>query len=103
MFLLLTLNTEMLAGKLAIAYICGNANILAETPYYLYVCNIPASSFSHCVKSVPIPSFFLVRIFPYSDKIRRFTPQIPVFSANTGKYGTEKTSYLDIFPCNASL
>ena len=28
---------------------------------------------------------------------RRFTPYIPVFSPNTGKYGPGKTSYLDTF------
>ena len=38
--------------------------------------------------------FFLVRIFLYSDSIRRFT----LFSPNIGKYGPEKTPYLDVFP-----
>ena len=33
---------------------------------------------------------FLVRIFPYLDWIRRFSP-------NTGKYGPEKTPYLNTF------
>ena len=41
--------------------------------------------------------FFLVRIFLYSDWIRRFTELIPIFSPNTGKYGPEKTPYLDTF------
>ena len=40
---------------------------------------------------------FLVRIFPYSDWIRRFTEQISVFSPNTRRYGSEKTPYFDIF------
>ena len=37
----------------------------------------------HCVKSVQIRSFS--------------GPYFPVFSSNTGKYGPEKTSYLDTF------
>ena len=41
--------------------------------------------------------FFLVCIFLYSDWIRRFTEIFPVFSPNTGKYGPEKTPYLDTF------
>ena len=31
--------------------------------------------------------FYLVRIFLYSDGIRRFAEQMSVFSPNTGKYG----------------
>ena len=42
----------------------------------------------------PNTEFFLVRIFLYSDKIRRFTN---VLSPNTGKYGPGKTPYLDTF------
>ena len=37
----------------------------------------------HCVKSVQIRSFS--------------GPYFPVFSSNTGKYGPEKTLYLDTF------
>ena len=48
-------------------------------------------------KKCPIKEFFLVRIFLYLDRIRRSTLQISVFSPNTGKYGPEKTPYLDIF------
>ena len=40
---------------------------------------------------------FLVRIFPHSDWIRRDTPCLSVFSPNSGKYGLEKTPYLDTF------
>ena len=47
----------------------------------------------------PHTEFFLVCIFPYSDWIRRDTPYLSVFSPNTGKYGPEKTPYLDI--CHA--
>ena len=50
-------------------------------------------SSGHCVKNT---EFFLVRIFPYLDWIRRFTSYITVFSPKTGKYGPEKTPYLDI-------
>ena len=34
--------------------------------------------------------FFLVRIFPHSDWIRRNTEYLSVFSPNAGKYGPEK-------------
>ena len=53
----------------------------------------------HCVKSVQIHSFFLVRIFPYSG----------VFSSITGKYKPEITPYLDTYhavrfnPCQANV
>ena len=45
----------------------------------------------------PNTEFLLVRIFPYSDWIRRDTPNLSVFSPNEGKKGTEKTLYLDTF------
>ena len=45
----------------------------------------------------PNTKFFLVSIYSYLDWVWRFTPQISVFSPNTGKYGTEKTPYLDSF------
>ena len=41
--------------------------------------------------------FFLVRIFPHSDWIRRNTSYLSVFSPNAGKYGPEKTPNLDTF------
>ena len=41
--------------------------------------------------------FFLVRIFSYSDLIRRFTPSISVLGPNMGNYGPEKNPYLDTF------
>ena len=40
------------------------------------------------------PEFFLVRIFPHSDWIRRDTPCLSAFSPNAGKYGPKKTPYL---------
>ena len=39
----------------------------------------------------------LACIFPYLDWIRRLTEYISVFSPNAGKYGPEKTPYLDTF------
>ena len=41
--------------------------------------------------------FFLVRIFPHSDWIRRDTSYLSAFSPNAVKYGAEKTPYLDTF------
>ena len=41
--------------------------------------------------------FYLVRIFPNSDGIPRDEGYISVFSLNRGKYGPEKTLYLDTF------
>ena len=43
----------------------------------------------------PNMEFFLVRIFPHSDWIRRDTKYLSVFSPNAGKYEAEKTPYLD--------
>ena len=45
----------------------------------------------------PNTEFFLVRIFPHSDWIWRDTKYLSVFSPNAGKYGPEKTPYLDTF------
>ena len=45
----------------------------------------------------PNTELFLVRIFLYSDWIRRCTEKTFVFSPNTGKYAPEKTPYLDAF------
>ena len=41
--------------------------------------------------------FFLVRIFSPDPVRMRETPYISVFSSNAGKYGPEKTPYLDTF------
>ena len=48
----------------------------------------------HCVKCLQIRSFFR-SVFPHLDWIRR--DYLSVFSLNAGKYGTEKTPYLDTF------
>ena len=45
----------------------------------------------------PDTEFFLVRIFPHSDWIRRDTPCLFVFSPNARKYGPEKTPCLGTF------
>ena len=39
----------------------------------------------------------MVRIFRHSDWIQRDTEYLSVFSSNAGKYGPEKTPYLDTF------
>ena len=45
-------------------------------------------------ETYPNTKLFPVRIFLYSDTIRRFNPQISVFSPNTRKYGQEIAPYL---------
>ena len=45
----------------------------------------------------PDTEFLLVRIFPHSNWMRRDTSYLSVFSPNAGKYGPEKTPYLDTF------
>ena len=45
----------------------------------------------------PNEEFSLVRIFLYSNWIRKITEEISVFSPNTRKYRPEKTPYLDTF------
>ena len=45
----------------------------------------------------PNMEFFLVCIFPHSDWIQTDTLYLSVFSPNAGKYGPEKTPYLDTF------
>ena len=40
---------------------------------------------------------FLVRIFPHSDWIRRYTSYLSVFSSKTGKYGPEKLRIRTLF------
>ena len=45
----------------------------------------------------PNKEFFLVRVFPHSDWIRRDTSYLSVVSPNARKYGPVKTPYLDTF------
>ena len=51
----------------------------------------------------PNTEFFLVRIFPHSDWIRRDTKYLSVFNPNAGKYGPEKTPYLTLFTQSRQL
>ena len=51
----------------------------------------------HCMKCVQIRSFFLVRIFPHSDWIRRDTKYHSVFSPNAGNYGPKKLRIWTLF------
>ena len=48
-------------------------------------------------ENCPNTEYFLVRILPHSDWIRRDTSYLSVFSPNAGKYGPENTPYLDTF------
>ena len=52
-------------------------------------------NYDHCVESAQIRSFFWSVFFPHSDWIQRDTEYLSVFSLNAGKYGPEKTPYLD--------
>ena len=45
----------------------------------------------------PNTEFVLVRIFPYSDWIRRDVEYLSVFSPNTGKYGPKKLRICTLF------
>ena len=45
----------------------------------------------------PDTEFLLVRIFPHSDRVRRDTKYLSLFSPDAGKYGPEKAPYLDTF------
>ena len=45
----------------------------------------------------PNTEYFLVRIFPHSDWIRRDTSYLSIFSPNAEKYGPENTTCLDTF------
>ena len=56
----------------------------------------------HCVKSVCIWSF-LFRIFPHSNRIRRFTLLISQFSPIAGKYGPENLQVPTFFTQYQSL
>ena len=52
---------------------------------------------SSLCENCPNTEFFLVRIYPHSDWIRRDTSYLSVFGPNAGKYGPEKDPYLDTF------
>ena len=48
-------------------------------------------------KKCPNTEFFLVRIFPHLDLIRRDTDYLSVFSPNAGKHGPEKLRIWPLF------
>ena len=57
--------------------------------------NLPAYFPLHVLcEKCPNTEFFLVRIFPHSHWTRSY---LSVFSPNVGKYGPEKSPYLDTF------
>ena len=69
-----------------------NSIILVSCHYSL----LNLISFTLCEKC-PNMEFFLVRIFPHSDWIRRDTSYLSVFSPSAEKYRPAKTPYLVTF------
>ena len=68
----------------------------------MYIFNIMYIQILLLREKCPNTKFFVVRIFPHLDCphldcTRRDTPYLSVFSPNAGKYGPEKTPYLDTF------
>ena len=51
---------------------------------------------SHCLKSARIRSFS-GPYFPYSDRIRKYTPCLSIFSPNAGKYRPENLRIRTLF------
>ena len=62
------------------------ANVVEKIKFEVYPRVLVATLHEKC----PNTEFFLVRIFPHSEYLY-------VFSPNAGKYGPEKTVYLDAF------
>ena len=79
--------------------LCQNVPFIAKLKYFdnlmLHGTTIPVSPILR--EKCPNTEFFLVHIFPHSYWIRRDTKYLSVFSSNAGKYGQEKTPYLDTF------
>ena len=69
----------------------------------LFILEINKSTWITLCENCPNTELFLVRIFLYSDWIRRDTPYLSVFTPNTEKYGPEITPYLDTFHVVHSL
>ena len=78
-------------GKYGLSIIFFKKNWLLHGNYKQYF------PFQSLREKCPNTDFFLVRIFPHSDWIWRDTKYLSVFSPNAGKYGVEKTPYLDTF------
>ena len=96
MILMLIENQMFLKGFIIIQFkhFWGNLNIeLILAPGCEF---LSAKCIQHSVKNVQIRIFFLDRIFPHSDWIRRFTEYIHIQS-KCGKIRTRKTPYLDTF------
>ena len=87
-----------------------------KSPYHVYLIrpdwknlHIKAGQKSSRLVFYPVPALvytawkvskygvFLVRIFLYSDCIRRFTEEISVFGPNVGKYGPENLRIWTLF------
>ena len=72
---------------------------ICRSPYTLFLFKdntripVPQTLREKC----PNTELFLVRIFPHSDRIRRDTEYLSLFSPNAGKYGPEITPYLGTF------
>ena len=84
---------------LTIQHLTGTSNLYNELNIDVKICKrfcLTKFQSSLCEKC-PNTEFILIRIFPYSDWVRRFTVWILVFSHSMVKYGPEKTSYLDTF------
>ena len=70
--------------------------IRGSRSYWLFRKSNPYWSLSLREK-YPNTEFFLVRISPHSDWIRRYAEYLSVFSPNVGKYRPGKTTYLGTF------
>ena len=98
---LVTFTGEILNGKLH--FLCSDK--YATRIMYIWISQVIYHEFRfhfvcHFVKRVRIwshsgPQF--LHIFPHSNWIRRDAPYLSVFSPNAGKYGSEKTPYVDTF------
>ena len=73
--------------------------VIFELPHFLIILPhfVITKSYPTLREKCPNTEFFLVRIFPHSDWIQTDTKYLSVFSPNAGKYGPEKTPYLDTF------
>ena len=56
-----------------------------------------SSLFTHTAWKVSVFGVWLVRIFPHSDRIRKNTPYVFVFSPNAKKYGPGKLRIRTLF------
>ena len=97
-FLLVQIQENTDQNKLCICKLLTHCNL----PIYYEVSQYTAENIGGYSKAVVRrkivhTEFFLVCIFLYLNWIRRFTPQISVFTRNAGKYKPEKLSIWTIF------